>query len=82
MPGRIHWLAIGCVLALASTAAADPLRVLVTNDDGIGAPGIDVLVRALTANPNLAVTVIAPATNSSGTGARLANFDFVERVPF
>jgi 5'-nucleotidase len=61
-----------CVLAAsASFAPATPLsqlRVLVTNDDGVQAPGIDALVRALSANPNVQVTVIAPATNQSGTG--------------
>jgi 5'/3'-nucleotidase len=47
------------------------LNVLVTNDDGVGAPGIDALVTALAANPNLTVTVIAPATNQSGTSDRI-----------
>lgn len=49
-------------------AAAQTLRVLVTNDDGYTAPGLNAVVTALVANPNLAVTVIAPETNSSGTG--------------
>jgi 5'-nucleotidase len=44
------------------------MRVLITNDDGVGAPGIDALVQQLTANPNLQVTVVAPAANQSGTG--------------
>lgn len=52
----------------AAPASAQPLKVLVTNDDGISAPGIDVLVNTLAANTNLALTVIAPAANSSGTG--------------
>lgn len=57
------------MLAIAGApAAAQPLRVLITNDDGVAAPGIDALVTALAANPNLDVTVIAPAANSSGTG--------------
>jgi 5'-nucleotidase len=42
--------------------------VLVTNDDGIGAPGIDALVEALRKRPLVAVTVVAPATNESGSG--------------
>jgi 5'-nucleotidase len=50
------------------SGASQPLRVMVTNDDGVGAPGIAALVDALVANPNLEVTVFAPATNSSGTG--------------
>ena len=44
------------------------LRVLVTNDDGVAAPGIDVLVEALRELPRLKVTVVAPAENQSGQG--------------
>jgi len=57
------------LLAIGSTSArAQMLRVLVTNDDGVAAPGISALVSELAANANLDITVIAPATNSSGTG--------------
>jgi 5'-nucleotidase len=59
-------LAVGATAVPA--APPSPLRVLVTNDDGVAAPGIDALVQQLAANPNLEVTVIAPATNQSGTG--------------
>jgi 5'-nucleotidase len=51
-------------------AAPAPLRVLVTNDDGVHAPGIDALVQALRALPNVTVTVVAPAVNQSGTGGK------------
>jgi 5'-nucleotidase len=44
------------------------LRILVTNDDGVGAPGIDVLVEALITDANNEVVVSAPAENRSGTG--------------
>jgi 5'-nucleotidase len=53
-----------------TTTVAGPLRVLVTNDDGYNAPGIDALVEALRKVPNTSVTVIAPATNQSGTGGK------------
>jgi len=56
------------VLPLTARAAETILNVMVTNDDGVAADGIDVLVEALRANPNLNVTVIAPATNQSGKG--------------
>lgn len=56
------------VVATAEAANPSPLKVLVTNDDGIAAGGIDAVVNALIANPNVQVTVIAPANNSSGTG--------------
>jgi len=44
------------------------LRILVTNDDGVGAPGIDAVVEALKDDPNNEVTVCAPAENQSGSG--------------
>ncbi|UDY35372.1 5'/3'-nucleotidase SurE [Dermatobacter hominis] len=53
-----------------TTAAAEELTILVTNDDGVGAQGIDVLVQALQAMPETKVVVAAPAENQSGTGGR------------
>jgi len=66
---RVHVIALALVVLCSTLAAAarGPLRVLVTNDDGVKAPGIDALVRELAANPNLVLTVIAPAANQSGT---------------
>ncbi len=46
----------------------NPLQVLVTNDDGYDAPGIDAAVQALSAHSDIHVTVSAPATNQSGAG--------------
>jgi 5'-nucleotidase len=40
----------------------------VSNDDGVHAEGIDVLVAALAADPAYEVTVYAPATDQSGSG--------------
>lgn len=65
--------------ASASVASAAPafaakakqpatLTVLVTNDDGVAAPGIDALVQALAKVKNTKVVVVAPATNQSGKG--------------
>jgi len=83
MPLRIRTAA--CLTALAglavtalaapSTSAGAPtkskvLQILVTNDDGVGAPGINAAVNALKALPNTKVTVVAPLTNESGTGAK------------
>jgi len=45
-----------------------PLRIRVTNDDGVGAPGINAIIEALVADPNNQVVVSAPAENSSGSG--------------
>lgn len=50
-----------------TTEVLEPLRVLVTNDDGIGAIGIDALVRALDRLPDVEVVVVAPAENQSGS---------------
>jgi 5'-nucleotidase len=49
---------------------ARPLRILVTNDDGVHADGIDAVVEALRKEPDVAVTVVAPLENQSGTGGQ------------
>jgi 5'-nucleotidase len=87
MQRRSHALAIGaatiCSIAGLATcglaagpagAAAKPsntLTVLVTNDDGVSAPGINATVQALSALPHTKVTVVAPLTNQSGTGPKV-----------
>src|SRR6266849_3180394 len=45
-----------------------PLRILVTNDDGVAADGIDAIVKALIADPRNEVIVCAPNGNRSGSG--------------
>ena len=59
--------------------AEDRIRVLVTNDDGIDAPGIRHLAHAL-AN-DFDVTVAAPAKDSSGMGTGIGRFDPAEGIP-
>lgn len=44
------------------------LRILVTNDDGVAAPGIDALVEGLRDLDRVKVTVVAPADDKTGTG--------------
>ncbi len=51
-----------------TTAAEEPVTILVTNDDGVGAPGIDALVEALRDDPQLELVVVAPAETQSGSG--------------
>ncbi len=68
--GRALAVALVVACALPAAAYAAPWRVLVTNDDGISAEGISVLVERLAANRQLEVVVLAPATNQSGTGSR------------
>ena len=62
-------LALGAPASASQAAGQKPktLRILVTNDDGVGAEGIDALVEALRELSNVKVTVVAPATNQSGT---------------
>jgi len=59
--------------AAPATTAPDAtvLRVLVTNDDGVRAPGIAALVQELRALPGTLVTVVAPSENRSGTGGKV-----------
>ncbi|MGB5809452.1 MAG: 5'/3'-nucleotidase SurE [Polyangiales bacterium] len=45
-----------------------PLRILVTNDDGFDAEGINAMVEALIENPANEVVVCAPDMNRSGSG--------------
>ena len=51
-----------------TTIAAEPIKILVTNDDGYNADGIDAVVEGLRTVEGVQVTVVAPATNQSGTG--------------
>jgi 5'-nucleotidase len=60
---------VAVATAGAAPAANAPLRILVTNDDGVGADGINALVQALRGVEGVQVTVIAPADDKSGTGA-------------
>lgn len=55
--------------ATTTTAAAETLDILVSNDDGFDAEGIDAVVEALIALPDTNVTVVAPAENQSGSGS-------------
>jgi 5'-nucleotidase len=73
---RIAILSSTLTLALGLAGCGDgssgpdqpTLRILVTNDDGVGAEGIDVLVEALIADPANQVVVVAPESNRSGSG--------------
>jgi len=45
------------------------LHILVVNDDGVDAPGIDALVEGLHALPDVQIEIVAPVENKSGTGS-------------
>lgn len=73
---RFQWVPIIALgLAVAATGCSDDpangtgvLRILVTNDDGFDAPGLDAVVEALKDDPNNEIVVSAPLTNRSGSG--------------
>jgi 5'-nucleotidase len=66
------FITLFCGLFLAGAAAADPgpLRILLTNDDGYDAPGIEAMRKALI-DAGHDVTVVAPLVNQSGSGVRV-----------
>lgn len=53
-----------------TAAPAEPLRILVTNDDGVEGEGISLLVDALMELDDVEVTVVAPLEDQSGTGGQ------------
>jgi 5'-nucleotidase len=57
----------------AARTPAKPLTILVTNDDGVSAPGIDAVVQALRHVKGVKVVVVAPATNQSGAGSKMTS---------
>jgi 5'/3'-nucleotidase len=79
---RMRRMIVSLLLAavIVASPAAQTYRILVTNDDGIRAPGLLALARALTAIGD--VTVVAPADNQSGKGHSLTLTEpiYVEKV--
>lgn len=53
-----------------TTAPVEPLRILVSNDDGVGGQGISDLVDGLATLDDVTVTVVAPKDDKSGTGSQ------------
>lgn len=62
--------AAGTAGATSASPSAAAHEILVTNDDGVAAPGIDAVVTALRGVSGVHVTVVAPAKNQSGTGGK------------
>lgn len=74
-------IAISLLLPSGFTLDAQaPYRILLTNDDGVRAPGLAALAEALSAVGE--VTIIAPSENHSGTGHAITLSDpiYVERL--
>lgn len=60
------------------------MRVLITNDDGIAAPGLQSLRRALVGLPGLEVGVVAPDSNRSATARSITTRSplWIEEIEF
>jgi 5'-nucleotidase len=54
-----------------TTAAPEPLRILLVNDDGIVNPAIDVMLALLAADDEVEITVVAPAEERSGSSDKV-----------
>ena len=54
----------------SSPKPQDPIDILVTNDDGVASEGISVVTTALRSMESVKITVVAPATQQSGTGGK------------
>lgn len=84
MLSRPRAVVLAIVAALALTVSAQepakPFRILVTNDDGVRAPGLLALVQAL--QPLGELTIVAPAENQSAKGHSITINDpiFVDQI--
>ena len=67
------------MVSTTSVPAAHPVRVLVTNDDGVSSPGIAVLARAM-AEAGHDVVVAAPLDDRSGSGAGIGPMHIDEHI--
>ncbi len=70
----------GVLCASLAARPAKPYRILVTDDDGVRAPGILALAEAL--RPLGEVTIVAPAENQSGKGHSISITDpiYVDKI--
>lgn len=82
---RLAAVLAGCIVLTTGargqvSQAPAPYRILLTNDDGVRAPGLAALAQAL--RPLGDVTIVAPSENHSGTGHAITLSDpiYVERV--
>ena len=57
--------------------SAEPVTVLVTNDDGVSAEGIDLLTQALDARDDIELVIVAPLENQSGSGGKTTEGELV-----
>jgi 5'-nucleotidase len=76
----VPFIAIEPASARARQDPRPPYRILVTNDDGVRAPGLLALAQALRSSAEL--TIAAPAENQSGKGHSITTSDpiFVDTI--
>jgi len=77
-------LSMAVVLLVAGAALAGSpasLHVMIVNDDGIAAPGIEALARTVASDPAYRVTVVAPMKQQSGVGHALVIRRSIEVAP-
>ena len=74
----------GSTWRASHTLERPQMRVLLTNDDGITATGLNVMRKALLELPDVELEVIAPDSNRSATGRAVTLHDpiWVEEVEF
>lgn len=77
---RLPLVCLALLLLWVPASGQAPYRILVTNDDGVRAPGLNALVQALGTVGQ--VTVVAPAENQSGKGHSITITDpvYVDEV--
>ncbi len=66
------------IMAALHLTAAEPIHVMVGNDDGIDAPGLEAIVSILAADPAYRVTVVAPKFQQSVSGHGLVTRTEIE----
>jgi len=79
-------IACAAIIIAAATlgTAAEPVHVMVGNDDGIDAPGLEAIVALLAADPAYRITVVAPMYQQSVSGHALVTrteIKVVEHAP-
>lgn len=79
-PRIVTTLTFTLVVSALSAVAGEPVHVLVSNDDGIDAPGLEAIVGVIAADPAYRVTVVAPARQQSVSGHGLVTRSEVEVV--
>ncbi len=73
------------LLTLGLPAVAEEVKaqfhLLIANDDGVDAPGLQALVEVLAADPAYRITVVAPAEPQSGKGHSLTLRQAIQVTP-